>query len=111
MRQYFDHRSPGVEPELTARGLKPCSVFTEDWGYVIDLENPDFRLWIGCGNYEEYPDGFLCFIEPSKRFIRRRFRKIDVTTRVGAVADALESALRANPRVRDLRWWTESEVR
>jgi hypothetical protein len=114
-----EHINPGrwaaalveyLRPELAARGLKPNSVYEEDWGYVIELENDDVRLWIGCGNYEEYPDGFLCFIEPSRRFVRRWFRKIDTTAKVGAVADALEAALRAHPRVRDLRWWIESET-
>ena len=57
-----------------------------------------------------YPDGFLCFIQPSKAFVRRWFRKINTTTRVGAVADALEAALRANPRIYNLRWWSEKEL-
>jgi hypothetical protein len=98
-----------LKPELAARGFTPKSIYTEDWGYAIELENPEFRLWIGCGNYDEYPDGFRCFIEPSEAFVRRWFRKIDTTTRVRAVADALEAALRANPSVYDLRWWSQNE--
>lgn len=99
-----------LKPELASRGFIPTATYTEDWGYVIELENPGFRLWIGCGNYEEYPDGFLCFVEPSKPFVRKWFRKINSTTRVGAVADALEAALRAQPRIYDLRWWPEKEI-
>jgi hypothetical protein len=99
-----------LKPELASRGFIPTATYTEDWGYVIELENPGFRLWIGCGNYEEYPDGFLCFVEPSKPFVRKWFRKINSTTRVGAVADALEAALRAHPRIYNLRWWSEKEI-
>ena len=47
----------------------------EDWGWVIPIENPAFSLWIGVGNYEEYPNGFLCFIEPHKEFVRKLWKK------------------------------------
>jgi len=65
---------------------------------------------VGCGNYEEYPDGFLCFIEPSKPYVRRLLRKIDTTARVEQVAAAVDAALASHPGVRDLRWWTDTEV-
>jgi hypothetical protein len=100
-----------LKPQLADRGFTAKAVYTEDWGYVIDLDNPQFRLWIGCGNSEEYPDGFLCFVEPSKPpFVRRLFRKIETTDRVNAVANALEAALRAHPQVHSVRWWTEAEI-
>jgi hypothetical protein len=75
----------------------------EDWGYAVEIENPDFNLWVGCGNYEEYPNGFLCFIIPDKPYVRKLFRKIDTTARVTAVAAALESALLSHSGVHDLR--------
>jgi len=96
--------------QLSAHGLAAGEPYAEDWGYGISLANADFPLWVGCGNYEEYPDGFLCFIEPRVPTIRKLFRKIDTSSRVGAVADALDAALRAHPRIRDLRWWSQEEV-
>ena len=112
-----------LSAELRARGFAGRGPFAEDWGWLIPLENDGFALWIGCGNIErgeafgvesddaEDPaDQFLCFIEPSEPFVRRMFRKIDTTARVAELASALEAALRAHPRVRQLRWWTEQEV-
>ena len=99
-----------LKPQLADRGCTAKAVYTEDWGYMIDLDNPQFRLWIGCGNYDEYPDGFLCFIEPSKPSVRRWFRKIETAARVHAVANALEAALGAHPQIHSIRWWTEAEV-
>jgi hypothetical protein len=107
--------------ELRARGFSGRGPFAEDWGWLIPLENDAFALWIGCGNIERSEpfemesdpgplDQFLCFIEPSKPFVRKMFRKIDTTARVGELAAALEAALRAHPRVRQLRWWTDEEV-
>ncbi|HEY4038765.1 MAG TPA: hypothetical protein VGM15_08085 [Burkholderiaceae bacterium] len=99
-----------LRTELSARGLGGASPIAEDWGFCIPIENSEFPLWVGCGNYEQYPNGFLCFIEPRKPFVRKLLRKIDTTTRVEEVATALESALRAHGGVRDLRWWTEEEA-
>jgi hypothetical protein len=97
--------------ELLLQGHVLHEPYTEDWGYAVEIENPAFNLWIGCGNYDEYPDGFLCFIVPDKPFVWKRFRRIATTERVGAIADALETALRKHPSVRDLRWWPDSRRR
>jgi hypothetical protein len=100
-----------LRQELLLQGHVMHEPYTEDWGYAIQIENPAFNLWIGCGNYDEYPDGFLCFIVPDKPFVWKRFRRIATTKRVGTIADALETALRKHPGVRDLRWWPDSRRR
>jgi hypothetical protein len=99
-----------LRAELAVRGEPGGSPYAEDWGWAVPLENEAFPLWVGCGNYEEYPDGFLCFIEPSKPSIRKLFRKIDTTQRIARVADALEAALKAHPGVHSIRWWSENEA-
>jgi hypothetical protein len=100
-----------LRAELSARGLSGSEPHAEDWGVRIPLDNEGFSLWVGCGNNEEHPDGFLCFIEPSKPFVRSLFRKVDTSARVETVAVALEAALRAHPQVRELRWWTQADAR
>ena len=97
-----------LRQQLTSRGLPGGEPVAEDWGWLVPINNDSFPLWVGCGNYEEYPDGFLCFIEPSKPFVRRLLRKVDTTERVERVAFALEGALRAHSGVRDLKWWANS---
>ena len=57
--------------ELKPKGFEPLKPVAEDWGWVIPIKNDGFRLSIGCGYYEEHPDGFLCFIEPHKPAIRK----------------------------------------
>ena len=98
--------------QLKQRGfqLKEAIGF-EDWGCRVELEQTPFPIWIGCGNYEEYPDGFLCFIEPSKPTIRKSlFKKIDTTTEVERLADALDAILQSDPEIRGIRWWSDQEV-
>src|SRR5882757_7634283 len=91
-----------LRQELSNRELAGRAHIAEDWGYCIPIENPAFDLWVGCGNYEEYPNGFLCFIEPKTPFVRKACRKIDVRSRVEEVAGALDAILRGHPGVRDL---------
>jgi len=90
-------------------GILTEEIYFEDWGVVLPLKNETFPLWIGCGHYREYPDGFLCFIEPRKPYVRRWFRKIDTTATVSHIADTLDKILRANPSISDIRWWEASE--
>jgi hypothetical protein len=95
---------------MTYRGFEAGEPFAEDWGWNLPIKNESFRLWIGCGNYEEYPeDGFLCFIEPHTLTIRKWFRKIDVSERVGALRRAIDALFDAEPRIRQKRWWTHAE--
>jgi hypothetical protein len=95
---------------LRAEGFEPDEPATEDWGWYFDVRNEEFPLWIGCANYAEYPDGFLCFIEPHKRFVRGKlFRKIDTTAQVEALQRAMDKILSNHPGIRDMRWWTYEE--
>ncbi len=95
---------------LLRRGFEAEYPAAEDWGWIIVIRNDRFRLWIGCGNYDEYPDdGFLCFIEPHTPTIRRLFRKIDVSAQVRKLRDAIDGILAADSGIRDRRWWTYDE--
>ena len=97
--------------QLPKHGFATGQIYAEDWGWAVPIEHQAFNLWVGCGNYEEYPDGFLCFIEPSKPFVRRGlFKKVDTRADVERLANAIEFALKANADVHDLRWWTDTEV-
>jgi hypothetical protein len=96
-----------LRSELTRRGLPGGPPYAEDWGWAIPLDNEAFPLWVGCGNYEEHLDGFLCFIEPRKPYVRRFLSRVDTTQRVEEVAVALEASLREHSDVRDLRWWPD----
>lgn len=64
-----------IQRGLNERGIPTDEPIAEDWGWSVPVKNDQFRLWVGCGNYDEYPDGLLCFIEPQKPFVRKWFRK------------------------------------
>lgn len=95
--------------ELAQEGFRPGAIFAEDWGWVVPIDNEEFPLWVGCGNYEEYPNGFLCFIEPHKPVIRKLFKKIDTTARVAALQQALHRLLSSRADVSGIKWWSHEE--
>ena len=96
---------------LPSHGFTVTNVGAEDWGWMVALENEAFPLWVGCGNYEEFENGFLCFIEPSKPIVKKWFSKIDATPTVEKLASALEALLQGSGKVSKFRWWSENEVR
>lgn len=95
---------------LSRHGFTVKGIGAEDWGWRVELEHAAFPLWVGCGNYEEFENGFLCFIEPSTLFVRRGFSKLGTTPTVEKLAAALETVLLESGQVSRLRWWSDHEA-
>src|ERR1051325_1742016 len=91
---------------LRAEGFESESPVAEDWGWMLPLVNDKFRLWRGCGHYEESSDGYLCFIEPHTPFVRRLLRKVDSRERIAELQLALDKILVESAGIREKRWWT-----
>ncbi len=98
-----------IAAELPKHGFTVNLVDFEDWGLRIEIENKTFPLWIGCGNYDDEDNGFHCFIEPAKPFIRKWLPKIETTLVVSRLASALESILLNSGKVSDLHWIVDDE--
>jgi hypothetical protein len=96
--------------ELPSRGFIVRCVGPEDWGWIVELENDSFPLWVGCGNYDEFENGFLCFIDPSKPFVRKWLSRIETQPTVERLASAIDSLLQGSGKVSQLRWWSENEA-
>ena len=95
--------------QLPLYGFDVKDVFEEDWGWCVTLVNDAFPLWIGCGHYEEYDDGLLCFIEPRKPYIRRWLKRLSTTETVEKLAIAVEWVVQESGKAHHIRWWTEQE--
>jgi hypothetical protein len=91
-------------------GIEVARHLHEDWGWYIEIAHGGgYECFVGCGSYQEFENGFLCFVEPSKPFVRKWFRKIDVTAQTKKVADALNIILTSDPEITAVRWWAEDE--
>ncbi|HEY5710932.1 MAG TPA: hypothetical protein VIT38_03465 [Allosphingosinicella sp.] len=93
-----------VAAGLAAKGFRAGTPFAEDWGWQVDVANEEFPLWIGCGNIEESANGFLVFVEPSRPFVRKWFRKIATEPAVAPLAAALHAVLADSGKVSGLTW-------
>ncbi len=98
-----------LREKLPAEGFETEEPFAEDWGWHVDVVNDGFNLWIGCGHCQEYPDGYLCFIEPHTPYVRKLFRKIDTRKRIASLQRALDRVLVEAEGIRAKRWWTHEE--
>jgi hypothetical protein len=94
---------------LREEGFEAQEPIPEDWGWMLPIVNERFRLWIGCGHYQEYPDGFLCFIEPHKPSVRRFFKRIDTRETVAALQRAMDKILAEDAGIRAKQWWSYEE--
>jgi hypothetical protein len=83
----------------------------EDWGWMVEIENQEFPLWVGCANYEESENEFQCFIEPSKTYVRKWFSKIETSPMVEKLAAALETVLLQSGKASNVRWLSDDEAR
>lgn len=98
-----------LRDKLDPEGIEVEELIPEDWGWCLPIKNDTFSMWIGCGRYQEYPNGYLCFIEPSKPLIRKLFKKIDTTEQVGRVIKAFDKILESDHEITDLKWWDENK--
>lgn len=93
-----------LKDKLAELNIVTGDLVAEDWGYVLPIQNESFNMFIGCGHQSGADDDFLCFIEPSKPFIRKLFKKIDTTQDVGNVVESLARILSSDPDIHDVRW-------
>lgn len=94
---------------LRQQGYAPSEPVAEDWGWAVGIAQDPFPLWIACGCYPEYDDGFLCFIQPDTPTIRKWFRTFDTREQVEALQRAIDEVLAESAGIRGKRWWTSKE--
>jgi hypothetical protein len=98
-----------LSAELRKRGENVGDIAFEDWGVRLPIEGAGFDTWIGLGNYPEYPNGFLCFIEPHTEYVRtlsRFWEKVPTRQRIEALRKRVDDALRAHQDVHHITWST-----
>lgn len=94
---------------LRKQGFETREPIAEDWGWRVPVINESFRLWIGCGHYQEYEDGFLCFIEPHKPLVWRFLRRVDIREHINQLRQAMDMVLAEGEGIKSKRWWTYAE--
>lgn len=98
-----------LQAELNVKGFKTNGPFSEDWGWLVEVQNAGFRLWFGCGNVDGTTNEFLVFIEPQTPSVRPFpfLKKFDTIPRVKALQTAIDELLASHPDVRNIQWQTD----
>jgi hypothetical protein len=99
-----------VHQVLVDAGVRATEPIAEDWGWVVPIDDPAFRLWVGCANLEDAEDRFLVFVHPHKPTVRKGFRKVATASSIEPVTGAIDAGLRAHPEVDEVRWWAPEEI-
>ena len=98
-----------IRDGLRTKGIEAEEPFLEDWGWVVTAAREPFHLWIGCGHYQKYADGYICFIEPHSPYVRKFLSKIETGEHLMSLHRALDEVLSQCADIRSKRWWTHEE--
>ena len=99
-----------VHDGLQRSGVPVKDLIAEDWGWIVPIQNPGFPLWLGCGNMDEDAGNiYMIFIEPTKPYIWRWFRRIHAEPAVTRLATTLNELLSRNRAIGNIEWYTAEE--
>ncbi|MFA2918696.1 hypothetical protein KWE70_05540 [Acinetobacter pittii] len=87
-------------------------LYSESWGWEIEIPLAEITMYLGISVYEEYSNGFAIFISPNTPILRKfLFRKIDITHHIMELQNYINIILKSHPGIYDVMWWEENEFR
>lgn len=87
-------------------------LYSENWGWKIEIPLPEITMYLGISVYEEYSNGFAIFISPNTPILRKfLFRKLDITHHIMLLQNYINLILKSHPGIYDVQWWEENEFR
>jgi trehalose-6-phosphatase len=90
--------------KLAERGIETEEIVAEDWGWYVPVRNEGFRLALCCGHQYGDDDVFICFTDPKTPVVKKLFKKIDATSQLTRLIEALQQILVADPEIREIKW-------
>lgn len=89
---------------LEELGIETEEMVAEDWGWYVPIRNKEFQLALCCGHQNGDDDEFLCFTDPSTPVVKRFFKKIDATSQLARLTEALQNIFASDPDIREVVW-------
>lgn len=114
-----------VRDGLPKHGIQTEDILCEDWGWLVNVKNPDFPLWIACGVQDEFSDEdsegvdeipqstpsgdsgvtqFCVFVTAEPNLIQRWFKRVDTKPAVQKVVEGLRGLLKSCPDIQEATW-------
>jgi hypothetical protein len=92
-----------LEDRLAERGTIVSATIAEDWGWYCEIRLPEAAIAYGVVAEDEGEDFIIQFI-PHKPYVRKLFRKIDVSAPLAQLQDDVFAILQAAPSSRPPVW-------
>lgn len=89
--------------KLYQRGTKVTCYVGEDWGWYCEIRHGDYAIAYGV-LAENDADDFLIQFIPHKPYVRKLFRKIDVSALLAQLQDDVFAILQAAPATKLPEW-------
>lgn len=116
-----------VRDSLPKHGVPTEDILCEDWGWLVNVRNYDFPLWIGCGVQDEFSDSddesedegntsqsssagsngitqFSVFVTAEPSLVQRWSKRVDTKPAVQNVVDGLRRLIDASPDIQEATW-------
>lgn len=92
-----------ITEALAERGTTVTACIAEDWGWYCEVRLPDTAIAYGVSGGPD-SDAFLIQFIPDKPFVRKLFRRIDVSEPLARLQDDVFAILQAAPSSSPPRW-------
>jgi hypothetical protein len=89
--------------QLYLRGTLVNRYVGEDWGWYCEIQHKDFALAYGVVAEDDSQDFLIQFI-PHKPYVRKLFRKIDVSEPLAQLQDDVFAILQSAPLTKPPTW-------
>lgn len=103
-----------LRQQLPKRGIETDGITAVDWGWRVNLRNPQFPVYVGCGALEESEeDGsydFIAFVAAEPTWMQRWFGGVKPKAMLEKIAAELDELLREAPEIREVEWETLPEL-
>ena len=94
--------------KLMEKGIETERMVAEDWGWYIKIKNEGFEMAVCCGRQNSDTnsdaDQFVCFTYPSTPIVKKLFKKIDATSKLTLLTEALQQILASDPDIKEIVW-------
>lgn len=89
--------------------ISPGEIVLEDWGCYLPVIVDGQAIGVCCGHQDGDDDEFVVFTDPDRPFIRRWFRRVDVSLPLARLTGAIADILDKDPEVLEVEWSGPSE--
>lgn len=102
-----------VRDNLPKHGVPTEDILCEDWGWLVNVKNETYPLWVGCGPVDddlEMPSDSdeliecALFVVAEPGFLQRLFKKVDTTPGIEKVTSALRAMIAESACFEDPQW-------